>query len=147
MKIPIFICLMLASLLQSAVAQDGFIYGIVMDQNGKPIANASIWAVGEKVDFEETITDAKGGFKFFKLQEINYNLTVNAYGYYPYECSFVNSRLKGKVKIKMYDADPSVDGTVASIYCQSTIDLTRTSTGMIFLMDEMKDIPFSSIGR
>jgi outer membrane receptor protein involved in Fe transport len=118
------------------VAPSQDLSGVVVDQNGAPVQDASIVLMSAKsVDINEVKTDAEGRFDFGFPQPDGFKLTVTARGFGRFEQSWKEGEGSG-VPLRVVLLPPSLAERVTVTAARTETRLAETAASVVVLGDE-----------
>jgi len=145
------IVLMMVFLLggNTAMGQSGTtsVHGIVTDQNGASVPNATITLTSAAIGVTLTSqTDKDGAYQFLEVRPATYTLTAEAAGFASYKETNLQLLVAtpATVNIKMQLA--SVATTVEVISTTQTINTTDATIGNAFNQTQISALPFEEGG-
>lgn len=128
----------------SASAQDyttGGLAGTVVDENGSPVAGATISVSSNEQGYGRTLTtDANGAFRLTQMPQGSYTVRVAAPGYSTTEDPNVAVRVGGTASygFTLTSADAGADlGDVIVTASRPELDFTQSTSGLTVNVDEL----------
>jgi hypothetical protein len=134
----------LAGLGLSALAQEAFgnIYGRAVDEQGAGLPGATATLTGDRAP-RTTTTDNNGNFRFLRVPNGRYKVTVTLSGFASLERDDVivtigkSTEVEARLKLSTVAETVTVSGTTP------LLDTRKVTTGSTFAKEELNDIPTS----